>query len=593
MAEIDLSKYLTSFEVFGKTSDTDVSDALKELIYSSNTNPEYSQDDIASFIESSRPIDKSEIGVSDPMGLLTKSMVINNVVSKPISLPDQKIITESNFNVAEVEPYFDQPKSTASQDSLSQLKSFKQPKPLLTKSVRNSFFDDLADGFKETKKNIAFNVEENQAEFEDTQYLNRATPEAVYSLQATATDWLKQTIEETEKWGNTFRFNFTVYHNGTSIEDKPTYAKYDPVGISKIALKYISKFRGYNRGKKGYYYTNGKESYFEKNALDFKVSGLATRVSLPASADYQNKERTRNNPFITDLLNSGPDLNQNMFDVYLRFNTSPSVSFSKETVATTAAPNNPTNYLYFTPIMSCDAKGKSEQATTFVQDSTFENVYSFSVRTASVDIPLINRETTSQPFLNTQVERPGNTVTFNNNGTLSVDCDANTYVLEMFLALSGLQRDGKYRVGFLTEQDSIQSERFDRLTGHYPFMAPAKLGFTMNTVDLVVSSHALGMFTDKRVNPGAGATGSNVLYVFEDVRFLGTSSAISFNSENASSQSIDVPFIFKRLETYYKPDNTPFAVVDGIIRNSRFNKPNLKGVYYDETSITDKLDLKF
>ena len=589
MAEIDLSKYLTSFAVFGKTSDTDVSDALKELIYSNDTNLEYSQDDIANFIESSRPIDKSEIGVSDPMGLLTESMVINNVVSKPISLPDQKIITESNFTVAEVEPYFDQPESTESEEAINKLKKFKQPKRTLTKKVREDFFDGLEDEFKETQKNIAFNVEENQTEFESNQYLNKEVPEAVYSMQASASDWLKQVIKDDAQFGNTFRFNFTVYRSGTSIEDKPIYSKYDPVGISKISLKYISKFRGYKRGKKGYHYMNGKESYFEKNALSFKVGGLAARVSLPASADYQNKERTRNNPFITDLLNCGPDLNQNMFDVYLRFNPSPSVEFKKTKDA--KSPSDPTSYLYFTPVMKSDDKGKSTQTTTFVQDSTFENVYSFSVRTASVDIPLINRETASQPFLNTQVERPGNNVTFNNNGTLSVDCDANTYVLEMFLALSGLQRVGKFKVGFSDEQDYIQNDRFDH-KDKYPFMAPAKLGFTMNTVDLVVSSHALGMFTDKRVNPGAGATGSNVLYVFEDVRFLGTGSTINFNSENAGSQAIDVPFIFKRLETYYKPDNTPFAVVDGIIRNSRFNKLNLKGKYYDETSITDKLDLK-
>ena len=95
------------------------------------------------------------------------------------------------------------------------------------------------------------------------------------------------------------------------------------------------------------------------------------------------------------------------------------------------------------------------------------------------------------------------------------------------------------------------------------------------------------MYNDKTVNPGGGGFFSNILYVFKDVRFLGGSD-IKFTTESDSSQTVEAGFIARRLETYYKPDNLPFAITQGISRSSLFNGKNLNGQMYDETSITEK-----
>ena len=275
-----------------------------------------------------------------------------------------------------------------------------------------------------------------------------------------------------------------------------------------------------------------------------------------------------------------------MFDVYLRFNNTP--TFPRDSEEQPTSISDPTKYIFFCPVLISDKKGKATQKSSFVYQSTFQDAYSMSVRTATVDIPLVSRGSTSIPFLNTKVERPSGMIEYDLQGTLSVDCDANTYVNDMFLALAGLQRDGLFRNGKYPQLEPIKKDMFDH-SSHFPFMAPAKLGFQMTSVDIVVSSHSLNMYNDKTVNPGGGGFFSNILYVFKDVRFLGGSD-IKFSTESDSSQTVEAVFIARRLETYYKPDNLPFAITEGISRSSLFNGRIFNGQMYDESSITEKDD---
>jgi hypothetical protein len=132
----------------------------------------------------------------------------------------------------------------------------------------------------------------------------------------------------------------------------------------------------------------------------------------------------------------------------------------------------------------------------------------------------------------------------------------------------------------------INEGMYDHVS-HYPFMAPAKTGFQMTSVDIVVSSHGLGAYHDKSVNPGGGGFFSNILYVLKDVRFLG-SSDIKFSTESDSSQTIEAGFVARRIETYYKPDNLPYAVTQGVSVSSIFDGKNRNGSAYDEMSITEE-----
>ena len=76
------------------------------------------------------------------------------------------------------------------------------------------------------------------------------------------------------------------------------------------------------------------------------------------------------------------------------------------------------------------------------------------------------------------------------------------------------------------------------------------------------------------------------IYVLKDVRFLG-SSDIKFSTESDSSQTIEAGFVARRIETYYKPDNLPYATTQGVGASSIFDGRNRNGLAYDEVSINE------
>ena len=589
MAKNTYKSYLTSFQVFGKTSDNDVKEALKSLVINKDRE-RLSSDDVADILESTRPIKKSEIGAVDYYAMLGEHMFVNNqIASKAITLADQKKITRANYEVIDVSMDINKKVAPPSNLTLAKIPMKPiQPDDFDIKEILKDLGKDIKNFIKSLVMfDMASATSPITSYMEDLKTVKNRIPEMEWH-DTNASVWLANIMEQDNQFGNNFRFNFTVYRDGTSIQQKPIYGKLDPKYTADLAMKAVTKFRGYKRlNHKGFSYA--ETSYFDKKVGDLKVKeNLATKESQPNSRNYENRVRQKRNPFIRDLLDAGPDLSQNMFDVYLRFNNTP--THESITVESDPAPvDEPTSYVFFTPVLIADKKGKATQKNSYVWDSTFKDTYSISVRTTGVTIPLMNRESTTEKFLNTTYERPGNLVSFNNEGTLSVDCDANTYVNDMFLALSGLQRDGKFKNGATSQLEDIQKDVFDRTKNQYPFMAPAKLGFQMTSVDLVVSSHGLSMFHDKWVNPGGGGFYSNVLYVFKDVRFLGVGNGIKFATENAGSQTVDAKFIFKRLETYYKPDNLPFAVTtQGVVRDSMFNGRNLNGQYYSENTIIEK-----
>lgn len=585
----DMKSYMASLTIFGKTSDKKVNDLLKSVVTVESTDPyKMPQSSIDDYKNSINPVDKSQIG-KDYNGLLRESMIINNKISnKSITLRDQKKIVRSNYTIIDIGHYIEREVQDIPKIVTDTIKKTNPVKNLL--EIQN-VLDDIGKNLDTLKRNLDFDVNSNKRTFEQYYgYLNNDLPQIGWA-ESKAYEWINNTINDDSS--KSFRFNYDVYKTGDIIHMQPKYGKYTASAISVLANRYIVKLSSYRRDKKTGRYEYNNDSYFQKKGINFKINeDIALKLSATDSERSKNLRRIRNNPFITDLMNAGPDLNQNMFDVYLRFNNQPSHPSIKPDTEYEQDPN-PIKYLYFTPIMSVNSKGKIKHKTNYVLESTFKDSYSLSVRTATVNIPLINRETTSLKFLNTSIDIPTNSVTFNNEANLSVDCDANTYVNDMFLALSGLQRDGQFRDGKAMNLVDIQSDMFNRFKNHYPFMAPARIGFQMNSIDIVVTTHGLGLYTDKTVNSGGGGFYSDILYVFKDVRFQGVDSDIQFSTENAASQTIETKFIFKRLEHYYKPDNLQFAgaPTNNVIRSSLFNYRNLHNTYYDEISITETEDL--
>ena len=607
----NISGYLASMDVVKKGSDVEVKDILKKL-----TKPETrksKETNLQSHIEASRALNKKEIDNNYP-DLLKKSMIVNNkVATKGISLPEQKVITTSNYSqeiLDKTTQKINREISNTSEAIMGDLKDFSivkaynQGKSIINEIKKNAtnfgnFLSGELFGLSEDNKDNKPDTTAEEKRKEDAEAAHDWVTElqeqrmvVLSGIRSTkgadmaeeAVNWLYDIIDKDDSNGNTFRYNFTVYRNGSSARLAPKYGKLNPVALSKVSLAYISKMSGKKRVKNsGYEYTN--KSYFQEKGIDFKVNeNLALNVSAISSESSKNRARPKNNPFIRDMLLAGPDLYSNMFDVYMRFNntpTSPDLTVNNENNL-----SDPTSYVYFLPVIVADKNGKAKTKYSYALESTFKDVYSLSVRTASVDIPLINRGTTDIPFLNTKITRPSGTVEYDLQGTLSVDCDANTYVNDMFMALAGLQRDGKFRNGKSATFEPIRKGMYDHVT-HFPFMAPAKTGFQMSSVDIVVSSHGLGMYQDKTVNPGGGGFFSNILYVLKDVRFLGGSD-IKFSTDNDSSQTIEAGFIARRIETYYKPDNLPYAVTQGVSVSSIFDGKNRNGSAYDEMSITEE-----
>ena len=628
MADDNISSYLASLDVLKKSSDKSVKDALKELVLENKNKKKTSLEILQ---ELSAPMTRKDVEVYYP-DLLKKSMIINNkIASKAISIPEQKVIATSNYNQVIFDKTLTEINHQVDKTNESIIKDLQSFAPIKAFLDGEKLIDDIKKNFNTAKDSISelFGIGKDgktdaEIHLDELKEVNREPENGIKSantgdiMTELSSDWLKEIREahpeETERdsiksttgsrmnevvesWldymiqndnssGANFRFNFVVYRNGKNIKQRPMYGRLDPTHLSSLSIQWVSKFRKAKRVKKqGFAYQ--KDSYFDKNKINFKVKdNLALNISKPNSASSENKSRDKNNPFVRDLLLAGPDLYSNMFDVYLRFNNTP--TFPRDSEEQPSDVSDPTKYVFFCPVLIVDKKGKATQKSSLVYQSTFQDVYSMSVRTATVDIPLVNRGSTSIPFLNTKVERPSGMIEYDLQGTLSVDCDANTYVNDMFLALAGLQRDGMFRNGKNSQLEPIKKGMFDHVS-HFPFMAPAKLGFQMTSVDIVVSSHGLNMYNDKTVNPGGGGFFSNILYVFKDVRFLGGSD-IKFSTESDASQTVEAGFIARRLETYYKPDNLPFAITEGISRSSLFNGRILNGQMYDESSITEKDD---
>lgn len=600
MASRNFSGYFASFTTYGKTSDVSVQKLLSAL---GNSKPQNRLADVKELLTNLEPLNKEETEKNYPE-LLKKSMLVNNkIANTAIPLTEQKIINTSNYEIIEL----DDSLKGVNVGSLHTFGDFfNGNEPLYeTTSTSNDILEpikgnltslegftplynfDLNDVFKNIRKVDKSEITVGVA----SKWAKNLRKQSLESLQLnnlddveSAESWLKVVKDDNRQYGANFRFNFTVYREGTSVEMKPIYGNAlgrDPYSMSQVSLNFVNALQKTKREKNiGFPYASKSSD----RKIDFNVkTELSSKVNRAFSGTSENWNKDWHNPFVRDMLLAGPDLYSNMFDVYLRFNSSPTSKNIDDDGSKYIS--NPTHYMYFMPVISADASRKFKSLASNVYVNTFKDVYSLSVRTASVDIPFVNCGTTELPFLNTKVQRPNGIVDYDLQGSLIIDCDANTYVNDMFISLAGLQRDGYYRTGDKPDTP-IKSSIFDHVT-HFPFMAPAKLGYQMSSVDIVVSSHGLGTYKDELNNPGGGGFLSNILYVFKDVRFLGGGD-IKFSTDSAESQTVEAGFIARRLETYYRPDNTPLLYSNpGIIRDDNFDRRIRTGTIYDESSISE------
>lgn len=268
------------------------------------------------------------------------------------------------------------------------------------------------------------------------------------------------------------------------------------------------------------------------------------------------------NSNVGNLIKSGPDLQTNMFDMYLVLN--------KEDNETTS------DFIVFCPPTVSTVNGDTSPDANEVMKSLVEDVYMLSVRTSSIDIPTRVINSVSIPWLNTKVDIPQSDWEFSNSATFSVDLDANLYIYDIFNALSGFVRPGIYgsgrEISFLTGKSNL-----------YKTLATARMGNEKTTMDLIVPIHKLSGITDGIT--GFMEQGADMLITFKDVKFLGIGDAIKFSSGTTGLQQVSVPFLFKDIKTAYRTTHKASPAANAAVV-SRF-ETNLQK-YINENVISQK-----
>lgn len=285
---------------------------------------------------------------------------------------------------------------------------------------------------------------------------------------------------------------------------------------------------------------------------DIKVKDTILKTNEVLEAARTSNKRNRGkkineflNKSVGGLILSGPDLQKNMFDVFL-------VYHSGEDGGET---DNTKFVLFCAPTENPIAKNPDSSAVSVTVNpnatltSLIEDVYMLSVRTQSVEVPLRTINTGNWSWIGAKVDIPQSDWDFKTSSYLTVDLDANLYVYDIFNALSGFVRPGTYGSGHYYENSQDRPKEDNNF---YNVLSPGKVGFEKHTIDLYVPIHKLSNYVYGGVDYTSKS--ADILYIFEDIRFLGVGDTIKFSSSSSGVQSINVPFIFKNIRTVYRTD---------------------------------------
>ena len=101
----NISEYFTSISTIKKSNEIDAKEIIEYISSSTETNKTLDSKSLLAGIE---PIGKTEME-NNFMDLLHKTMIVNNkVANKSISLPEQKIINTSNYEIVDATSHIDE-----------------------------------------------------------------------------------------------------------------------------------------------------------------------------------------------------------------------------------------------------------------------------------------------------------------------------------------------------------------------------------------------------------------------------------------------------------------------------------------------------
>lgn len=260
--------------------------------------------------------------------------------------------------------------------------------------------------------------------------------------------------------------------------------------------------------------TNMQEEKKEVSNIDFTSKNtFANPVSLTFNKNVQK------------MIDAGPDLFTNSFDTFFLVENKKDNKFS---------PLQITN-LKFVPTP---------------MESFLDNFNEISIRNSKISIPQRLSGTYDQKFLNESITKVNHAIEFENKAELSLDLDSNLLVIDLINNLTNLpnwickiqDNDGTFTF------DSKQS--FSENDAQF-FATSYNRGSGNLQLDIVVNSRSFNIIHSAFYNPNKETEVNNILYIFQNVRFLGTDS-ISFDRTSWSLQNKSFPFVFSNLFEVYK-----------------------------------------
>ena len=260
--------------------------------------------------------------------------------------------------------------------------------------------------------------------------------------------------------------------------------------------------------------TNMKEEKKEISNIDF--------TSKDTFANPVNLEFNKN---IQKMIDAGPDLFTNSFDTFF---------LVEDKIRNSFFPIRVQN-LNFIPTP---------------MESFLDNFNEISIRNSKISIPQRLSGTYDQKFLNESITKVNHAIEFENKAELSLDLDSNLLVIDLINNLVNLPNwicKVQDEDGALTF-DSKQS--FSEENAQF-FATSYNRGSGNLQLDIVVNSRSFNIIHSAFYNPNKETEVNNILYIFQNVRFLGTDS-ISFDRTSWSLQNKSFPFVFSSLFEVYK-----------------------------------------
>ena len=260
--------------------------------------------------------------------------------------------------------------------------------------------------------------------------------------------------------------------------------------------------------------TNMQEEKKEVSNIDFtRKNTFANPVSLTFNKNIQK------------MIDAGPDLFTNSFDTFF---------LVEDKIRNSFFPIRVQN-LNFIPTP---------------MESFLDNFNEISIRNSKISIPQRLSGTYDQKFLNESITKVNHAIEFENKAELSLDLDSNLLVIDLINNLANLPNwicKVKDNEGAFTF-DSKQS--FSEENAQF-FASSYNRGSGNLQLDIVVNSRSFNIIHSAFYNPNKETEVNNILYIFQNVRFLGTDS-ISFDRTSWSLQNKSFPFVFSSLFEVYK-----------------------------------------